>query len=639
MKKNKKENTESYIEKYESAVEKGRKIKSYYTKAYARANQRIEELVENMAFYEGTQYNLDSYQTNKPWVVQMNTPYATLAIDTRVASLIATDYIGELEPYSADDKEIVDGLMALYQDMWEELAMNKKISKAIASAAVVREAYIHVIADTEKISGGTNRKNKGKMKAYFIDPTHVWIDPNARKFSDARYVCITERIDKKVAYQKYPFLKDNLTSSSFAPQERGEVYISNDYTTEQEDALTKITVYVKEISDKKPVIKKYTLIEDALVDEKSLTSLKSIPIAQFRWKDASDSPYGISLMDELLSLQKAINAIESGITNTALAYASPSMMVNTSCGVDPKVLALALGSPGSVFAVDGSLDNAIKPVTPPQINERIVSIKVEYENAISTIAGINSGFNGILGTAGNTSSGTEMAINRSTIIENIVIRNIEDFVEQLTNIITDYIISLYAGQDHVYTRTRDVSGNLTFNDRQLDEGIRDVAYSFYVDLSKRTQFSKEKEKQDLKDLYQMERQYDAEIKLINEIDILEETDLRNKDVLKQRYQRMNSQNNQQKIQLINSLSELVAKYNINQELVQQAQIEIMTGDDKMEAYKQVIQMAEQMRTRMEQAMTQSNEQLISMGVPQQAVQQATQQMQEQGVTASMLGLQ
>ena len=92
-----------------------------------------------------------------------------------------------------------------------------------------------------------------------------------------------------------------------SPYERGEVYIGNDYTTGQEDTLTKITVYVKEYDKKdKMTIKKYTLIEDVLVDEEALTSLKHFPIAQFKWKSANDSPYGLSLMDELLSLQKAV---------------------------------------------------------------------------------------------------------------------------------------------------------------------------------------------------------------------------------------------------------------------------------------------------------------------------------------------
>lgn len=634
-----KNNESKLADEFSSRQIKGRKIKTYYDKAYARHKVRIDDLTENMAFYEGNQYSLPNYQSNKPWVIQMNTPYATLAIDTRVASLQASSYMGELEPFSPDDEETVSSLKAVYEDLWEELNMDQKINTAIAKGAVVREAYIHIIANTDSVSKGTNRRNKGTIEAYAIDPTHVWLDPKARKFSECSFICITERANYEKTVAKYPYLKDNLKVGQMSPYERGEVYIGNDYTTGQEDALTKITVYVKEYDKKdKMTIKKYTLIEDVLVDEEALTSLKHFPIAQFKWKSANDSPYGLSLMDELLSLQKAVNAIESAITNTALAYASPSMIVSKSCGVDPRVVALTTGSPGTVYAVDGDPTRAIVPVTTPQINDRIVNIKGEYENAISSIAGITSAYVGSIGTAGNTASGAEMSIERAKIIENIVIKNIEDFVEQLTFILIDYIIALYAGQNNIYTRTRNEMGKLMFNTRSLDKKASNVEYSFFVDLSARTRFSKDKEKQTLKDLYQMERQYDADIKLINEIDILEETDLRNKDIIRQRYNRMNAQSNEQKIQLINSLSEMGTKFNIDPSLLQQAQIEVMSDDEKMEAFKAVIQMSKQTASQMEQAMEQANQQAVQLGLPPEAVQQASQQLQDQGVNASMLNL-
>ena len=177
-----------------------------------------------------------------------------------------------------------------------------------------------------------------------------------------------------------------------------------------------------------------------------------------------------------------------------------------------------------------------------------------------------------------------------------------------------------------------------FNTRSLDKKAANVEYSFFVDLSARTRFSKDKEKQTLKDLYQMERQYDADIKLINEVDILEETDLRNKDIIRQRYNRMNAQSNEQKIQLINSLSEMGTKFNIDPSLLQQAQIEVMSDDEKMEAFKAVIQMSKQTASQMEQAMEQANQQAVQLGLPPEAVQQASQQLQEQGVNASMFNL-
>lgn len=56
-------------------------------------------------------------------------------------------------------------------------------------------------------------------------------------------------------------------------------------------------------------------------------------------------------MDQLLNLQKAVCSIESAITNTAIAYAAPSMMVAKGSGVDPQMVAKANGAPGVVYSV------------------------------------------------------------------------------------------------------------------------------------------------------------------------------------------------------------------------------------------------------------------------------------------------
>lgn len=104
-----------------------------------------------------------------------------------------------------------------------------------------------------------------------------------------------------------------------------------------------------------------------------------------------------------------------------------------------KIVAKANGAPGVVYAVDGNLDNAIKPVVPPQIKQETLAIKNDYISQIDKITGSTNQFLGDIGTAGNTKSGTENAISRATIIENKVLLNIKEFIEDVTEIIIEYI--------------------------------------------------------------------------------------------------------------------------------------------------------------------------------------------------------
>lgn len=599
--------------KYQNAVEKGKKILALFSKAKNFARGRQEALTELMAFYQGSQYDLASYENNKPWIVQMNTPHASLNIDIRVSSLVANDYIGMLEAYSPEDEESLQGLQSVMEDFWYDLDLDSKITDAIQTGAVIREGYIHIIFNKDKIVGGSSRLMKGSLEAYALDTAHVFLDPEARTFDDCNYICVTERISKKMAINKYPFLEGKLKASFLSPSERGEIFTDNDYNTEQDEVLTKVIVYLKEWNEKGTsfVVKQYAMIEDCLVEENVLNGLSRFPIAQFRWKKSADSAYGLSLMDDLLCLQKAINAIESATTNTAVAYASPSFIMSRSCGVSPMAVAKASGAPGAVFVVDGDPTNAIVPLVPPKLDDRIINIKSEFENSMQAIAGISGSYVGALGTSGNTTGSAELAIDRAKIIETIVLHNVETFVKQITFILTDYLITLYAGGEEIYTRRRNASsGEMEFNTRVLSENLKDIEFSFFVDLSTRTKFSQEQEARTLKELYQQERQYDAEIKLINELDILNASNTRNKDYLRNRYKREVANSGQQKVQLINQILMIGQKYGLPQDIVTNAQIEVVNNDERMENVKAVLQAAEQATLELEQQMQAENQALV-----------------------------
>ena len=86
--------------KYSDAKRKAKKYNNMLKKAQNFMSNRLDDIEELMAFYEGSQYKLATYENNKPWVVQMNTPHASVNIDIRVSSLVALDYVGVLEPYS-----------------------------------------------------------------------------------------------------------------------------------------------------------------------------------------------------------------------------------------------------------------------------------------------------------------------------------------------------------------------------------------------------------------------------------------------------------------------------------------------------------------------------------------------------------
>ena len=580
-------------------LDKSREYINKFTKAKTFNNSRQDAYAENMAFYQGNQHLLKKYKNEVPWVVNMNTPYATVAIDNRVSSLLANDYIGDLLPLSMEDTDAVENLDKVYKREWRRMKIDDVVRDCIKGSAVVREYYCHIVLEKNKSIGGKGTKSLGRLKAYAIEPSRIYIDPNARCLRDADYMFVAGRISKEKALKKYKMLEDLKNSAdSFTPSDRGEIYYDNDYTTEQDDVFTTLTYYGK--SEGK--IKRVKLINSIIVEEKDMP-IKNFPVLQMRWKKAAQSCYGLALMDEVLCLQKAITVIESAITNTAMSYAAPSMMVRKGCGVDPRVVAKANGAPGVVYSVDGNLDNAIKPVIPPKIQDEILNIKTDFQNQIDKITGNSNQFLGDIGTAGNTSSGANIAVERAKIIEIDVLNNIREFIEDITNVLVDYIINIYSGESLTYNDGKDPNGGYKFSTIELKDKntLKNANYEYYIELDTKTPYSRDRQKELLLELFRLERQYDTPIKTITVGDIIKNTSLENKDEIISRFNNLSFQDASDKAQTVSMLVTQCNEYGISQDLANQAVAEIIGNDKDHPAVDSVLKTLEQIFTEQLQA--------------------------------------
>jgi hypothetical protein len=585
-----------------------------YYKMFIKARdfdiRRLDEYTIYMAYYEGKQNFIGAY-TNKPWIVDIITPYASDAIDLRVASLLASDYIGEIEPLSPDDVEPVNALNYAYQNLWKETKMDRHISDSIYRAAILGDAFVHMVFDGGYIRGGTNRKNAGKIDAYFIDPASVFIDPSAFELKDADYVFITERItpaDVKSNYPDFDFDKVR-AGTSFQPRERGEIYAGSDYSTEQEYVLTKWTCYeVENKGRKNQRVYKTCLVEDQIVEEKKKLPIKHLPIAHLRWEKRIKSPYGTGLFARVLPLQKSTNAVESAIVNTALSYAVPSYLVSTDSGVDPSDLARVAGAPGVVIPVEGNVDLAVRALNQGKVvDEELLGIKQQMEATIYKMVGVSQEFQGTFGTAGNTRGGAQEASNRARIVEQKFFQNLSEFIEDLTEIFIDYIKNKFSGTK-LYTRgQKNSSGDYSFQTTDIPENTRNVDYTFNINLDIKTQYSKQTAKELIKELYQIERQYDAPVKVLNIKDIISNYDIPNQEELVKRYDDLVKRENDRTSELIAGLIGQAVQAGIPQEILQQAVSEILEGKDTP-TVDQILQQIEQFLAQQQQQQAQMAQQ-------------------------------
>ena len=277
-----------------------------------------------------------------------------------------------------------------------------------------------------------------------------------------------------------------------------------------------------------------------------------------------------------------------------MSYAAPSMMVRKGCGVDPKVVAKANGAPGVVYSVEGNLDNAIRPVIPPRIQQEILNIKSDFQAQIDKITGNSNQFLGDIGTAGNTSSGAKVAVERAKIIEIDVLNNIREFVEDITEVLIEYITNVYAGSELTYNDGKDSKG-FKFSKIQLPEKdlLESANYQYHIELDTKTPYSKERQKELLLEIYQLERQYDTPIKTVTVSDIIKNTDLESKDEIIARFNNLNFQDAQTKAEAIIKLTSAGSGISLPPELISQAVAEIISNQPETPAVDEVMKALEE----------------------------------------------
>ena len=154
---------------------------------------------------------------------------------------------------------------------------------------------------------------------------------------------------------------------------------------------------------------------------------------------------------------------------------------------------------------------------------------------------------------------------------------------------------MYPNTELTYLTGKDGTGSYNFDKIKMPtkKEMKGLEYKFYVELDKKSQYSKDKQKQELMDLFQFERQYDAPVKTITVSDIIKNSDLVNKDEIIARYNDLNSQDAETKAQTIDQMITTANELGISQDLVVQSVTEIISGAQEHPATDELMSAIEQ----------------------------------------------
>jgi hypothetical protein len=174
------------------------------------------------------------------------------------------------------------------------------------------------------------------------------------------------------------------------------------------------------------------------------------------------------------------------------------------------------------------------------------------------------------------------------------------------------------------------NGLRNWNDSQLKEWIESQPKTNIVLFMDWGRFdSPLLNKELVKELYQLERQYDAPVKVINIKDIISNYNLPNQDELVERYDDLVRREDEKTAEIITQLTSQAAQYQVPPEMLQQAILEILAGEETP-TVDQILQMIEEQVAQQEQMAAQQP-------APGQPGMEQMGQMDQMGQMAGMMG--
>ena len=538
-----------------------------------RKSQRDQEYVTNMAHYEGLHWNLAENKVDSPFLLRSDINHLKNAVDIRLGSLCSDTYWGELKPLSPNDVSSIEDLNVLYKNEWNRLNADDYVEYVIKYGAICDNGYVAVNFDPSKIIGGTLNRREGAIVIEQLETSDVYLDPTASNIDECEYIVLKLEKSKMWIEKNKPdwipiFKELNIKEGVESPTDSGNIYTGRDYSQTSSTQYAIDVLYKKEVQEvdidvtddenniigkdtvRKTVIKEYYFVSGHLIDVNENYPFDEFNIIPFQWEAEPQSPYGIPLLRGLTVPQKVANLIESAANNIAMHYTVPTWLISAESGIDITKFAKLSNALGMAWKVNGDVSKALKQMDPPQINKDLIEIKNSFVDNIRLHAGTTDTYIGAIGTAGSTAEGTLSAINRATVIDNPVIKQIEKFVEKLSRMIVKFMVRYYKDQEVYIRDTKPNSNEYEFKSIMVKDDFENMNYEFYVDLASRSKTDKNRQYNLMKELYTIQNQYKEDKKIINVADLVKAANLDNYNEMYKRFSDMSEEAFAEKADLI-----------------------------------------------------------------------------------------
>lgn len=445
----------------------------------------------------------------------------TLIPDTNYVEYVVTAYINSI--YSGVYIPEVIATDLQMQELAQQLSLyihTEFIKKGIKSE-MTGWGENTMLYNMQPVKTFLNKKEKD-ADWETINPFGIFLDPSVTDFRKGQAIFIIKETNI------YTLLKDPRFSSKIKEyllthdEDGTEMEAINIYDQEPDfERFTTTgnkTVSVLEyyIRTKEGINNGYIMNEKLLLHEKKGIIPDDFPIDILYHRKPTSNPYGTPLIYKILNSYVTLNLLDSmDATQPYLAQNRPTFF-DLKSRINPRAFIDYKNTPGATFPLFGEPTKAVH-YQDIQFVPDSTNIKIRLENGIFNVTGVDMAYRGRQTNSITTTGGIEQQQARVVMLtDNAPIVSLETFIESLAKrrlmFLKEYLDEIEVPRNNF------VKEMVKVNLKDVD--LKKVTFILeskpYLPMTKKTLF------ETLKQLYEMQGQYNFQIKLIQEEDLLDE---------------------------------------------------------------------------------------------------------------------
>ena len=418
------------------------------------------------------------------WIPKPITNLIRYVRTTKRANLAQNIPQAEFVPMTPLDAPLVRQLQKAYDHVWDEQKVPMTVRKCIDRGLLYGTSIAYVYAE-ENIRGKyfgdnhpSNQLYRYDIKVKRINNANFYIDPTAYTLQEAKWITITENLalsDVKNNPIFREYAGEKLKNLTYADIQRdssaaGDIFqrsvTKTGQSLEHETGDEMVTLHIhweryRNEEGRWQVDVSYFLWNtDFLLYRIEDFKPSVYPFAVFYDEEDDNSFWGTSISMDILENQKVINKTAQAASIIGTLHQNPQKVVLRESGINAAEMSRTGTLPGKVWT--SNIPNAVETIQPPDIPKGLFEIEDRMKADIKDIAGLNEAYVGNSVGSLTTSTGVNSLIERATIRDRDKSLQIDQFVEDLSNLIAQFILVYWQEPRPIMTRMK--NGDVEFEE-------------------------------------------------------------------------------------------------------------------------------------------------------------------------------